>query len=75
MRAEDVILGLRALAKKCGPQVTKLDVDDVIRGSADARRWRRAVVLHTELDVGGRPVMGDCVWLQKMLLNLIMIGF
>jgi hypothetical protein len=30
MRAGEVIRGLRALAKKSGPQLTKLDIDDVI---------------------------------------------
>ena len=77
MRARDVILGLRALARKSGPQLTELDVDDVIREVltlAGGELQRRAVVLHTELAAGGRPVMGDRVQLQQVLLNLIMNG-
>jgi C4-dicarboxylate-specific signal transduction histidine kinase len=76
-RAGDVIRGLRALAKKSGPQLTKLDIDDVIREAltltaGDLRR--HDVVLHTELAAGDRPVLGDRVQLQQVLLNLIMNG-
>jgi C4-dicarboxylate-specific signal transduction histidine kinase len=77
MHAGDVILGLRALARKSGPQLSKLDVDDVIREVltlAGGELQRRAVVLHTEFAAGGRPVMGDRVQLQQVLLNLIMNG-
>ena len=73
----DVIRGLRALARKSGPQLTKLDIDDVNQGSAGARRRRIArhdVVLRTALAAGDRPVMGDRVQLQQVLLNLIMNG-
>jgi signal transduction histidine kinase len=35
---------------------------------------RRNVVLRTELDSGGRSVLGDRVQLQQVLLNLIMNG-
>ena len=77
MRAGDVIRGLRALAKKSGPQLTKLDIDDVIRqvlALARGELLRHDVVLHTELAAGERPVMGDRVQLQQVLLNLIMNG-
>ena len=77
MRADDVIRGLRALARKAGPQLTRLDIDDVIRQVLVLVRselLRHDVVLRTELAAGGRPVMGDCVQLQQVLLNLIMNG-
>jgi PAS domain S-box-containing protein len=77
VRAAEVIRGLRALAKKSGPQLTRLDIDDVIRevlALAGGELRRHDVVLHTELAAGDRPVMGDRVQLQQVLLNLIMNG-
>ena len=77
MRAADVIRGLRALAKKSGPQLTRLDIDDVIRevlALTLGELRRHEVVLRTELAAEDRPVMGDRVQLQQVLLNLIMNG-
>ena len=52
MRAGEVIRGLRALARKSGPQLTQLDIDDVIRqvlAIAHGELLRHDVVLRTEL--------------------------
>jgi C4-dicarboxylate-specific signal transduction histidine kinase len=75
MRAGEVIRGLRALARKSGPQLTRLDIDDVVRqvlALARGELLRHDVVLHIELAAEDRPVMGDRVQLQQVLLNLIM---
>ena len=51
MRAAQVIAGLRSLAKKSGPQMAKLDIDDVIRQVLAIARGefsRHNVVLRTE---------------------------
>jgi C4-dicarboxylate-specific signal transduction histidine kinase len=77
MRAGEVIRGLRALARKSGPQLTKLDIDDVIGqvlAIAHGELLRHDVVLRTELAAHGQLVMGDRVQLQQVLLNLIMNG-
>ena len=77
MRAGEVIRGLRALAGKSGPQLTRLDLDDVIRqvlALARGELLRHAVVLRTDLAMDDRPVTGDRVQLQQVLLNLIMNG-
>ena len=77
LRAADVIRGLRALAKKSGPQLTKLDIDEVVRqvlALARGELLRRDVLLRTELTAEDLPVMGDRVQLQQVLLNLIMNG-
>ena len=77
MRAGEVIRGLRALAGKSGPQLTKLDIDDVIKQVLALTRselLRHDVVLRTDLNAADRPVMGDRVQLQQVLLNLIMNG-
>ena len=74
-RAGDVIRGLRALAKKSGPQLTRLDIHDAIAEVLTLTRGelqRHGVVLRTDLSAGDRPVLGDRVQLQQVLLNLIM---
>ena len=76
-RAGEVIRSLRALAKKSGPQLARLDIDNVISevlALARGELLRHDVVLNTELDAAERPVMGDRVQLQQVLLNLIMNG-
>jgi predicted ATPase/signal transduction histidine kinase/GAF domain-containing protein len=77
MRAADVIRGLRALAKKSGPQLTSLDIDEVVRevlALIHGELRRHEVVLRTDLAAEDRPVMGDRVQMQQVLLNLIMNG-
>jgi C4-dicarboxylate-specific signal transduction histidine kinase len=74
MRAGEVIRGLRALARKSGPQLTNLDIDDVVRqvlALARGELLRHDVVMRTEL-AAVEPVVGDRVQLQQVLLNLIM---
>jgi C4-dicarboxylate-specific signal transduction histidine kinase len=77
MRAGEVIRGLRALAKKSGPDLARLDINDAIQevlALTRSERQRHGVVLHTDLFTGDRPVFGDRVQLQQVLLNLIMNG-
>jgi len=77
VRAAEVIRSLRALAKKSGPQLAGLDIDNLISevlALARGELLRHDVVLNTELDAAERPVMGDRVQLQQVLLNLIMNG-
>jgi predicted ATPase/signal transduction histidine kinase len=74
-RASGVVRGLRALAKKSGPQVAKLDINDAIQEVLTLTRsesQRHGVVLRTEATTDDRPVFGDRVQLQQVLLNLIM---
>ena len=77
LRAGEVIQGLRALARKSEPQLTRLDIDDVIGqvlAIARGELLRHDVVLRTELASVERPILGDRVQLQQLLLNLIMNG-
>jgi predicted ATPase/signal transduction histidine kinase len=74
-RASGVIRGLRALAKKSGPQVAKLDVNNAIQEVLTLTRselQRHGVVLRTDPSAEDRPVFADRVQLQQVLLNLIM---
>jgi PAS domain S-box-containing protein len=76
-RAGDVIRGLRALARKSGPELARFDINDAIQEVLALVRTelqRQGVVLHTDLTVGKRPVFGDRVQLQQVLLNLIING-
>jgi PAS domain S-box-containing protein len=74
-RASGVIRGLRALTKKSGPQVAKLDLNDAIHEVLTLTRselQRHGVVLRIRPSDADRPVFGDRVQLQQVLLNLIM---
>ena len=76
-RAGDVIHSLRALTKKSGPQLTKLDIRDAIEEVLALTRGelqQHGVVLHTSLSAGTQPVWGDRVQLLQVLLNLIVNG-
>jgi C4-dicarboxylate-specific signal transduction histidine kinase len=75
MRAGEVIRGLRALARKSGPQLTTLDIDDALHevlSLTHSEAERHGVVLRTDLAAGDRHVVGDRVQLQQVLLNLIL---
>jgi C4-dicarboxylate-specific signal transduction histidine kinase len=76
-RAADVIRGLRALANKGESRLTALDIDDAIDEVLALTRsevGRHDVVLRTRLTIGDRPVLGDRVQLQQVVLNLILNG-
>jgi PAS domain S-box-containing protein len=76
-RAGDVIRGLRALAKKTGPELANLEINDAIHEVLALTRselQRHGVVLHTDLLVGDRPAFADRVQLQQVLMNLILNG-
>jgi C4-dicarboxylate-specific signal transduction histidine kinase len=76
MRMAEMVHGLRALAKKSGPQLAELDINDAIEEVLALTRGelqRHGVVLHTDLTAGER-VWGDRVQLQQVLLNLVMNG-
>ena len=76
-RAADVIRGLRSLAKKSGPQITTLDIDDAIRevlALTHGEAQRNGVALRTNLALANQLVPGDRVQLQQVLLNLILNG-
>jgi signal transduction histidine kinase len=76
-RAAQVIENLRAMARKSGPQLATLDIDDAIQEILVLTRselTQHNVVLATDLSTGDRTVFGDRVQLQQVMLNLIMNG-
>jgi C4-dicarboxylate-specific signal transduction histidine kinase len=71
------IRGLRSLAKKSEPQLTPLDINDAIQEVLALTRTdlqQHGVRLDTALSATDRPIFGDRVLLQQVLLNLIMNG-
>ena len=75
--ADDVIVGLFALATKSGPHLTILEIDAVVQEVLVLTRGelqRHGVTLRTDLTTGGRRILGDRVQLQQVLLNLIVNG-
>jgi C4-dicarboxylate-specific signal transduction histidine kinase len=76
-RAGNVIRGLRALARKSEPRLTALDINDAIQEVLALTRTdlqRHGVILDTALSATDRPIFGDRVLLQQVVLNLIMNG-
>jgi signal transduction histidine kinase len=76
-RAAQVIENLRALARKSGPRLARLDLDGTIQEVLVLTRTQLTqhnVALHTELSAGDQAVFGDRVQLQQVMLNLIMNG-
>jgi C4-dicarboxylate-specific signal transduction histidine kinase len=76
-RAGEVIRSLRALANKTEPRFAKLDIDDAIQEVLTLARselQRHGVLLRIDLRAGNRPIFGDRVQLQQVVLNLIMNG-
>jgi C4-dicarboxylate-specific signal transduction histidine kinase len=74
-RASHVIKRIRALLNKGEPAQVPLDIEETIRkvltlmrGLLEAHR----ISLRAELSAGDRPVVGDRVLLQQVMLNLIM---
>jgi signal transduction histidine kinase len=76
-RAADVIANLRAMAKRTGPQLARLDINVAIQEILMLTRSelsRHNVVLHTDLSAGTPTVFADRVQMQQIMLNLIMNG-
>jgi signal transduction histidine kinase len=76
-RAADILRGLRALASKSELNLVELDIDDAIREVLPltrAMRQQHRVLLRTRVAGTDRPVLGDRVQLQQVVLNLIMNG-
>jgi signal transduction histidine kinase len=76
-RAGDVIAHARALVKKSDGESCLVDVDQMIREVLSLVQFevqKHAVVVEEALAEGLRPVLGDRIRLQQLVLNLIMNG-
>ncbi|HEY3255217.1 MAG TPA: ATP-binding protein, partial [Polyangiaceae bacterium] len=73
-RATEVIRGLRALAKRSGPELAPFDLNAAIRevlALVVSELQRERVSFQSQLLSGDQWVFGDRVQLQQVLLNLI----
>src|SRR5712672_1375215 len=76
-RAGDIIKTIRALAQKSRPEMTQLDINDVIAEVLALTRGelrRHDVSLETELSGGLETIMADRIQVQQVILNLVMNG-
>jgi PAS domain S-box-containing protein len=74
-RASDIIAGIRALMKKSPPQMTQLEIDELIRDvlALTAHEFQRnRIVLRMDVKEGLPAVVGDRVQIQQVVLNLVM---
>ncbi|HWL73964.1 MAG TPA: CHASE3 domain-containing protein, partial [Burkholderiaceae bacterium] len=68
-RAAQVIENIRALAKKSGPQLARLDINDAIQEIlllTHRELTQHDVALRTDLSAGDRAVFGDRIQLQQV---------
>ena len=73
-RASGIIAHIRALSKKAPPEMTALQVRDVVADILPLVRHelaRREIALKTALPEDLSPVLGDRMQLQQVLLNLV----
>jgi C4-dicarboxylate-specific signal transduction histidine kinase len=76
-RASGVVRRIRALAKKAAPEMTRLDINDVINDAmllVQREVLGHRVALRLELASGLPAVVGDRVQLQQVIINLVMNG-
>ena len=76
-RASEIVQRIRALTKKTEPQSVPVDLNAVIRDSVAVVRREVAtqlVALRMDLTPGLPAVLGDCVQLQQVMINLIING-
>jgi signal transduction histidine kinase/Cdc6-like AAA superfamily ATPase len=76
-RAADVVSGLKALARKSGPEFANVDVHDAIREVLALIRGeleRGGIAHQLDLCDGDATVLGDRVQVQQVLINLIRNG-
>jgi C4-dicarboxylate-specific signal transduction histidine kinase len=76
-RASEVIQRIRALAKRSQPQMTSLNLNDVIREATllvQREVLSHGVSLRTELSSALPPVLGDRIQLQQVIINLLING-
>lgn len=74
-RADDVIGKLRTLMRKSKPQITELDMNELVRDIlplVSNHEAMRKISLHLELDETLPPVAGDRIQIQQVILNLIL---
>jgi PAS domain S-box-containing protein len=74
MRAGGIVSGIRNLVKKAPPRADRVDINEAVREVIELTQGeasRHEVSVSAILANGVRPVLGDRVQLQQVVLNLI----
>ena len=76
-RASEVIRRIREFSKKVGPEMIRLDINEVVEEAVTLLQYealRHGVAMQLELDSSLLPVRGDRVQLQQVIINLAVNG-
>jgi PAS domain S-box-containing protein len=76
-RASGVIESIRQMTRKATPTRASIDINDLINETAtllNSEIHRQRVLLKIDLGVGLRPVCGDRIQLQQVIMNLMING-
>jgi PAS domain S-box-containing protein len=76
-RANQVIRRIRGFSKKVDPEMSRLDINDVVEEGVMLLRQealRHGVTIRLQLESGLLPVRGDKIQLQQVMLNLLVNG-
>jgi PAS domain S-box-containing protein len=76
-RASEVIRRIREFLKKAGPEMIRLDINEVVEEAVTLLQYealRHGVAMQLELDSSLLPVRGDRVQLQQVIINLAVNG-
>jgi PAS domain S-box-containing protein len=76
-RASEVIRRIREFLKKAGPEMIRLDINEVVEEAVTLLQYealRHGVAMQLELDSSPLPVRGDRVQLQQVIINLAVNG-
>jgi PAS domain S-box-containing protein len=76
-RASAVICRIREFSKKADPEMTRLDINEVVEEVVTLLRHealRHGVTMELELEWGLLPVRGDRIQLQQVIINLAVNG-
>jgi PAS domain S-box-containing protein len=76
-RASAVIRRIREFSKKADPEMTRLDINEVVEEVVTLLRHealRHGVTMELELEWGLLPVLGDRIQLQQVIINLAVNG-
>ena len=76
-RAGEVIRRIREFSKKADPEMTRLDINEVVEEVVTLLRHealRHGVTMELELEWGLLPVRGDRIQLQQVIINLAVNG-
>jgi PAS domain S-box-containing protein len=76
-RASEVIRSIREFSKKVGPEMIRLDINEVVEEAVTLLQYealRHGVAMQLELDSSLLQVRGDRVQLQQVIINLAVNG-